>query len=175
MDRITDWLLVWWLRSGRYGWSKIRRRLFEWVYLSKPLPEANSLEEIRACLEQVTWTRDGLLHLYDSISYPEATWVKKKDDCDGFSTLACELLRRLGRDYKPVLATAIMRPVRKSHTVCVFNRPDGSFSFFDNEILKEGFTGYEQVIDEISRKAERLVCWDVRSHVDFTLKEFHRV
>lgn len=176
MSKITDWLLVWWLRKGRYGWSRIRRRLFERGYLKSPLPEANSVEEIRACLEQITWTRDGLLHLYDSISYPQATWVMKKDDCDGFATLACELLGRLGSDYNPVLTTALMRPVRKSHTVSVFARPDGSLSFFDNALLKDGFTGYDQVIDEIriSRKAERVVCWDVRTHDDFTLKEFHR-
>lgn len=176
MDRITDWLLVWWLRKGRYGWSRIRRRLFERGYLNSPLPEADSVEEIRLCLKKVTWTQDGPLHLYDSISYPQVTWATKKDDCDGFAVLACELLERLGSDCNPVLATAMMRPFRKSHTVAVFARPDGSLSFFDNDLLKDGFTGYDQVINEIiiSRKAERLVCWDVRSHDNFTLKEFHR-
>ncbi len=177
MDRITDLFLVWWLRTGRYGWSKIRRRLFEQGYLKTPLPEANSVEEVHDRLKEITWTPDGPLHLFDNISYPQMTWAKKKDDCDGFATLGCELLSRLGDEYQPVTATVMLRPFRKSHTVCVFARLDGSLSFFDNSLLKDGFTGYDRVIDEIrtSRKAERVICWDVRDHDDFTLKEFHRL
>jgi hypothetical protein len=41
-----DAFLRWWLRSGRYGWSRLRRRLFERKYLKVALPEAASLEEI---------------------------------------------------------------------------------------------------------------------------------
>ena len=177
MDWFTDRFLVWWLRSGRYGWSIIRRRLFEGAYLNKPLPQVNSVEEVHACLKEITWTQDGPLHLFDSISYPQMTWAKKKDDCDGFATLACELLNRLGSDHNPVTATVMLRPFRKSHTVCVFNRSDGSFSFFDNSRLKEGFTGYPDVIEEIraSRKAERVICWDVRAFDTFEMKEFHQV
>jgi len=119
MQSIVDSFLVWWLRSGRYGWSWLRRRLFERRYLTTVLPTVNSLEEIEACLRQITWTMDGPLHLFDCISYPHVTWAKKKDDCDGFSSLAAELLNRWNPNCNPVLVTAMVRPIRDSHTVCV--------------------------------------------------------
>lgn len=68
---MIDFPLVWWLRTGRYGWSRLRRRLFERRYLDFPLSAANSLAEIEVALRQVTWTKDGPLHLYDCISYPQ--------------------------------------------------------------------------------------------------------
>ena len=168
--------MVWWLRSGRYAWSRLRRRLLESRYLNVVLPLASSVDEVRECLEQIEWTPDGIFHLWDCISYPQTTWKKKKDDCDGFSTLACELLTRIpGGGFEPVLVTAVMHPVSKSHTVCAFKQSDGYLSFFDNQYLREGYPDYEQVVEAISQRAERLVCWDVRSHSDFSLKEFHRV
>jgi len=173
MAAIIDAFLVWWLRSGRYGWSKLRRKIFEWGYLKIPLPEANSLVEIEACLKQVKWTMDGPLHLFDSISYPQVTWAKKKDDCDGFATLACELLTRLDSSFNSLLVTAMMRPIRKSHTICVFTHPDGNLSFFDNNTLRNDCASYSKIVKMISQGSEKLVCWDVRRHDDFGLIEFH--
>jgi hypothetical protein len=174
MVHIIDVFLIWWLRSGRYGWSKLRRKIFERSYMELALPEANSMDEIEACLKQVKWTMDGPLHLFDSISYPQTVWAKKKDDCDGFAILACELLNRLDSSYSPALVTAMMHPVQKSHTVCVFNYPDGTMGFFDNSTLKNNCAGYSQVIEKISQGSDKLVCWDVRRYDDFALIEFHR-
>ncbi|MDP3878769.1 MAG: hypothetical protein Q8Q07_00485 [Dehalococcoidales bacterium] len=174
MAGIIDVFLVWWLRSGRYGWSKLRRKIFEQGYLKAALPAVNSLAEIQACLKQVTWTKDGPLHLFDSISYPQATWARKKDDCDGFATLACDLLKRLDASFNPALVTAMMHPVRKSHTVCVFTYPDGTLGFFDNNTLRNSCITYSQVVEKISQGSDRLVCWDVRRHDNFALLEFHR-
>ena len=174
MNSIIDFFLRWWLRSGRYRWSKLRRWLCERRYLKIPLPAANSLEEIEACLKQVKWHKEGLLHLYDSISYPQTTWVKKKDDCDGFASLAAELLYRLNPDYRPVLVTTIVRPVRESHTVCVFDSLQGSLWFFDNDKLKqEKYQTYDAIAAKMGQRGKRLVCWDVRYHSTFDLIEFH--
>lgn len=174
MPSIIDLFLVWWLRSGRYRWSRLRRRIFERRYLSTAIPTVSSLEEIEACLTQVTWTMDGPLHLYDSISYPEMVWARKKDDCDGFSTLAATLLQKWQPDTSPVLLTTILRPVRNSHTVCGFKSPDGGFWFFDNYSLRRGdFPTCADIINEIKGEA-RLVCWDVRNPFTFELIEFHR-
>ena len=137
------------------------------------LPVANSLEEIEACLKQIEWTMDGPLHLFDSISYPQTVWATKKDDCDGFATLASELLKRLDISFRPVLVTALMHPIRKSHTICAFNHPDGNISFFDNNTLRSNYASYSQVIEKISQGSDKLICWDVRRHDDFTLIEFH--
>jgi len=173
MTKVRDIFLIWWLRSGRYEWSKLRRKLFERGYMNITLPAVNSLEDIETCLKQIKWTMDGPLHLFDSISYAHTVWVKKKDDCDGFATLACELLKRLDSTFSPVLVTVMVHPVRKSHTVCVFNYPDRTLGFFDNNILKNNSKSYSQVVEKISRGSDRLICWDVRRHDDFALLEFH--
>jgi len=176
MSAIIDFFLRWWLHTGRYGWSRLRRRLFERRYLATPLPAANSLKDIEAVLRQVTWTMDGPLHLYDCISYPQATWAKKKDDCDGFASLAAELLHRWDPDSNPVLLTAGLMPVRNSHTVCVFTAPHGGLCFFDNYLLRRGnYRSYDEVVAKISQQAKRLICWDVRNPFTLKLLKFHKL
>jgi hypothetical protein len=177
MFSIIDIFLVWWLRSGRYWWSRLRRRLFERRYLATVLPAARSLEEIAACLKQVKWTMDGPLHLFDSISYPQVTWARKKDDCDGFASLAAELLNRWNSDCQPVLVTVMLRPVQASHTVCVFTSLQGSLWFFDNYLLRsENYETYGDVVARMSKeRGQRLVCWDVRNPATFEMLEFHRL
>ena len=167
--------LKWWLHSGRYTWSRLGRWLCERKYLGTTLPIANSLEQIADYLGQVTWAMDGPLHLYDSISYPETVWSKKKDDCDGFAILAANLLLRLQSTTNPVLITAILRPVKSSHTVCGFSNADGTLSFFDNNSLRKGdFKEYADIVALVKGNA-KLVCWDVRNPVTFEIVEFHNV
>jgi hypothetical protein len=176
MQSLIDFFLIWWLRSGRYGWSRLRRRLFERRYLTTILPAVRSLEEIEACLKQIEWTMDGPLHLFDCISYPQVTWAKKKDDCDGFASLAAELLHRWSPNCNPVLITAMVRPVRASHTICVFAAPQGGLCFFDNDSLRCGsYQKYDEVVAKISHNAQRLVCWDVRNPVTLELIDFYRL
>jgi hypothetical protein len=175
MNTVIDILARWWLRSGRYRWSKMRRWLFERHYLKEPLPEADSLKDIEVCLKQITWKIEGLLHLYDSISYPQTTWVKKKDDCDGFASLAAELLYRLNSNYRPVLITTVVRPIAKSHTVCAFNNLRGNLWYFDNARLKrEKYKTYDEIAFKVSQRGKSLICWDVRNHYTFDLIEFHQ-
>ena len=165
--------LVFWLRFGRYPWSRFRR-LFERRYLSTTLPPASSPQEIDAALEQVTWTMDGPLHLYDAISHPQTTWAKKKDDCDGFAVLAAELLRRWDASTSPVLLTVMARPVRKSHTVCVF-KDGATYRFFDNDHLNpDGYASYAEVAQEVGRRGQKIVCWDVADPWTLRQLEFHR-
>jgi hypothetical protein len=176
MQSPIDFFLVWWLRSGRYRWSRLHRRLFEQRYLSTALPTVNSLEEIESSLKEITWTMDGPLHLFDCISYPNVTWAKKKDDCDGFSSLAAELLNRWNPNCNPVLVTAIVRPVRNSHTVCVFINPQGNLCFFDNSSLRcENYQTYSEVVTRISEHTDRLICWDIRNPATLEMVEFNEV
>jgi len=122
----------------------------------------------------VKWTKDGPLHFFDCISYPQVTWDKKRDDCDGFASLAAALLYHYDPDCKPVLLTVMVRPVSLSHTVCVFTGPQGDFWFFDNFCLRnEGYRTYEEIVEKISKKAVRLICWDVRSPKTLEALEFH--
>ncbi len=166
--------LLFWLRWGRYPWSRLRRRLFERRYLSTPLPPTSSLQEIDAALDQVTWTMDGPLHLYDAISYPQTTWAKKRDDCDGFAILAAELLKRWDPGTSPVLVTVMLRPTVKSHTVCVF-KEGAAYRFFDNDRLNpQTHAGYAEVVREVSKRGQKLVCWDVADPWTLRQLEFHR-
>ncbi|MDD4322928.1 MAG: hypothetical protein PHG26_05115 [Dehalococcoidales bacterium] len=139
------------------------------------LPHVETLDEIQACLLQITWTRDSFWHLYDSISYPQTVWKKKKDDCDGFAVLAAALLNQWNPDTQPVLLTVIIRPIRSSHTVCVFKAPDGLMRYFDNaRLITEDYHGFGQIARQISLPPKRMVCWDVRQWEDFSLIEFHQ-
>jgi hypothetical protein len=176
MKSIVDSFLVWWLRSGRYWWSRLRRRWCERRYLAVVLPTVTSLDEIQSCLKQVTWTMDGPLHLFDCISYPEVTWAKKKDDCDGFASLAAALLHQWSPDCHPVLVTAMLRPIRASHTVCAFGAPAGGLWVFDNDSLcDQNCQTYSEVVARIAQHADRLVCWDVRDPTTLEMLEFQRV
>lgn len=175
MSAISDWFLTWWLHTGRYAWSKLRRRLFERGYLSTTLPEANSLAEIEGCLKEVTWTLDGPLHLFDSISYPETVWAKKKDDCDGFAVLASTLLKKWNNDIKSVLLTVIMSPLKRSHTVCVFSLPSEDLQVFDNASLHtKTYQSYRAVANQISKRRGRLICWDKIDAQKLETIEFHK-
>ena len=175
MNTIIDWFLIWWLRSGRYLWSRFRRSLFERRYLFTTLPQVNSLEEIKACLDQITWTMDGPLHLFDCISYPQTTWAKKKDDCDGFASLAAALITQYDSSSNPVLITVMVRPIRSSHTVCAFRTSQDTLCFFDNDRLRcENYQQYEHIIALISKGTKRLIAWDVRNPATFELVEFHK-
>jgi hypothetical protein len=172
---IVDRFLIWWLHTGRYKWSRFRRGLCEAKHRDQILPTAHSLDDIQAYLAQVTWAMDGPLHLFDSISYPQTVWAKKRDDCDGFAILAAALLQRWEGSSNPVLITAMLRPMRNSHTVCVFNAPNNMLGFFDNSLLRQGnFQTYDEIVVEIKGKA-RLVCWDVVEPSTLQTMEFHRV
>lgn len=117
---LVDAFVAFALKNLRYPWSRLRQRLCEGRYLKKELPPADSLNAIQDCLKKITWTQDGFFHLYDALSYPQTVWAKKKDDCDGFAVLAAELIQRLSPPRHPVLVTAVVRPLSKSHTVCAF-------------------------------------------------------
>ena len=170
---LVDLFLTWWLRSGRYPWSRLRRKLFEGRYFTAAVPAANSLEEILECLLQVHWTGDGPLHLYDSISYPQTVWATKKDDCDGFAVLAAELLRRWSVESSPVLVTVMVRPAQQSHTVCVFKH-NGNLWYFSNWELRQGdFHSYQDIVAQVTGSDKKLVCWDVVAPDTLETLEFH--
>ncbi len=164
----------WWLRSGRYPWSRFRRGLFEARYLDTSLPAVTSLEEIKNCLGDVDWTTDSLLHLFDAISYPQTVWHKKKDDCDGFAVLASTLLRQWNPDSKPVLVTAMLWPMKRSHTVCAFYASADELWFFDNKTLRQGsYRTYAEIAEAVKGEHE-LICWDVADPVTLETIEFHQ-
>jgi len=172
---LVDSFLIWWLKSGRYPWSRFVRRMSVWQSSKMPIPTAKSLDEVVSLLKQVTWTMDSPFHLYDSISLPETVWDKKRDDCDGFAVLAATLLKRWNPSTNPKLVTVMLRPVRESHTVCAF-REGEHFRFFDNDYLNRGnYQSYEEIVEQVLKRGERVVCWDVADHESLRTLEFHRI
>ena len=138
------------------------------------LPAVKSLEDIKSYLARVTWTMDGPLHLFDSISYPQTVWFKKKDDCDGFAILAAALLQQWKPASKPVLITVMLRPMRRSHTVCGFYTFDEELRFFDNNALRQGsFQTYAEIAKEAIGDA-KLICWDIVDPDTLETIEFHK-
>jgi len=118
---------------------------------------------------------DGPMHLFDSISYPQTVWAKKKDDCDGFAVLGATLLHNWKPEVHPVLVTAMTQPVKSSHTVCVFTSPTEFLWFFDNSSLQQGeYKTYSEVVSKITESAQRVICWDVRDPKSLDLIEFHK-
>lgn len=175
MSRLFSVAATFWIRRLRYPWSRLRRAMFERGYLDEPLPEVDSVESIGAALRQVTWTADGPLHLYDAISYPQTTWRKKHDDCDGFATLAAALLRELNADTDPVLLTTVVLPLKKAHTVCAFRDESGTLRIFDNARLRpQSFDSYVEVARVVAQRGESAVCWDVVDPESLRVLEFHR-
>ena len=161
---------------GVTGGQKYAGNCCERKYLKERLPDVTSPEDIEACLKKVQWKMEGLLHLYDSISYPQTVWATRKDDCDGFAVLAAELLYRLNSNYRPVLITVAMKPLSRSHTVCAFNNQQGQMWFFDNSRLRrEGHSTYENIALTVGQRGKKIFCWDVRNHDSFDMIEFHRV
>jgi hypothetical protein len=135
---------------------------------------ASTLADIDTYLKQVTWTMDGPFHLFDAISYPQTVWAKKKDDCDGFAILAAALLQQWEPGAKSVLLTAMLRPMRRSHTVCAFLVPGAGLWFFDNNLLRRGhYRTYAEIAAEVRGNA-KLVCWDVVDPDTLQALEFHR-
>ena len=170
---IVDNFLIWWLRSGRYSWSRFVRKISQNGKNESEVPKAESLQDVWEKLSQVTWTMDGPLHLYDSISLPEIVWSTKKDDCDGFAVLASALLKSWKPSTEPRLLTVMLHPVKESHTVCVF-REGGYLRFFDNDHLNRGlYQTYEEIVEQVEKRGERVVCWDLVDPESLRTLEFH--
>jgi len=172
---LQDRFFIWWLNGPRYGWSKLRRRLFEGGFLSAQLPEVHSVEDILACLQKVDWKKDWIPQLFDCVSYPQRVWAKKADDCDGFAVLTAVLLKRYDPATAPVMVTAMVAPMDKSHSVCVF-RQGSELKYFSNRDLNPGtFRSYDEVVADFTRPPNRLICWDVVKPDTLEQVEFHVV
>ena len=69
----------------------------------------------------------------------------------------------------------MLRPARKSHTVCVFKDGDGLRTFDNRRLREEVHETYGQVADELKEeRGDRLVCWDVVDPETLKIIEFRR-
>jgi transglutaminase-like putative cysteine protease len=90
----------------------------------------------RAVADRVTYLNDPLGGLLDYVAAPAATWARRHGDCDDFSYLTAELLRRAG--VESWVATYVCWNVKDSHVVCLY-RGAGGYGFIDQGLLRDGF------------------------------------
>ena len=172
---LVDSFIIWWLKKGRYPWSRFVRKFERRGAALQPLPTVNSLSEIISLLKKITWTADSFLHLFDSISLPEVVWDKRRDDCDGFAILAAALLKKLDPATNPKIVTVMLLPIKESHTVCVF-QDNGELCFFDNKSLRRNnHQSFEEIVEWVlqNRRGKRIICWDVIEPESLQTLEFH--
>jgi hypothetical protein len=171
---LEDKFLAWWLHGPRYGWSKLRRWLFERGFLQTTLPQVSSLADIQARLKEIHWKQDSWPQLFDCVSYPQRVWARKADDCDGFAILAATLLKNWDPQTKPVVVTAMVTPLANGHSVCVFQM-GGGLRYFSNALLSPRiFQSYGEIVADFT-PPNRLVCWDAIQPETLKELEYHVV
>ncbi len=90
----------------------------------------------RAVAARVTYINDPLGGMLDYVAAPEVAWARRRGDCDDFSYLTAELLRRAG--VAGWLATYLCWNVRSSHVVCLYY-DSHSFGVIDQGQVRGGF------------------------------------
>lgn len=132
-----------WLSGPRYYWSRFKRSIFERKYKKNiKLPKVKDLKDIILQLRYITWTQDSIWNLFDCVSYPETTFATKKDDCDGFATLAMHLLKQL--DITSYYYTYIPTNWKRAHTVCIFRYNHVIYRFDNDRLVASRFTDFEK-------------------------------
>jgi transglutaminase-like putative cysteine protease len=95
----------------------------------------------RATASRVTYLNDPLGGMLDYVAAPEVTWARRYGDCDDFSYLTAELLRRAV--VESWLATYFCWNVKRSHVVCLY-RDAGGYGLIDQGLLRDGFGTLEE-------------------------------
>jgi hypothetical protein len=90
----------------------------------------------RAVAARVKYRADPLGGLLDYVAAPEVTWGRGIGDCDDFSYLTAELLRRARFDSW--LASYFCWNVKDSHVVCLY-RDGAAFGLIDQGQLRRGY------------------------------------
>jgi transglutaminase-like putative cysteine protease len=90
----------------------------------------------RAVAARVKYLNDPLGGMLDYVAAPEITWARRRGDCDDFSYLTAELLRRAG--VAGWLATYLCWNVKRSHVVCLYHHGRG-FGVIDQGYVRGGF------------------------------------
>lgn len=95
----------------------------------------------RAIAGRVKYSPDPLGGLLDYVATPEVTWRRGIGDCDDFSYLTAEMLRRARIDSW--LASYLCWNVKDSHVVCLY-RAGGVFGIIDQGHLRRGYRSLDE-------------------------------
>ena len=176
---MIKWFAKKWLGGIRYWWSKQYRAKRVGKYSDIALPEIKCFRDIFDALRQIKYEPDRVMELFDAIESPEQVWAERKADCDGFSVLAAELMKKFEPRCKPVLLTIVFNDFQKSHTVCAYRALNNwkifrHVSNWDNCDPQGNFYSYQHIVNKISKRVgSNVICWDVVDHKTLDQKEFH--
>jgi hypothetical protein len=104
-----------------------------------------------AIKSRVRYVNDPLGGLLDYVAAPEVTWARGRGDCDDFSYLAAEVLRRAGVECW--IATYVCWNVKDSHVVCLF-RLGERYALLDQGALRMDFASLEEAAREAKPTAK---------------------
>ena len=86
-----------------------------------------------------------------------------------------ELLQQWKPSSKPVLLTAMLRPMQRSHTICAFYASEQELWYFDNASLRQGnYHAYVEITYTLKGNSH-LICWDVVDPSTLNTIEFHQM
>lgn len=163
---------VWWRI-----WSKVYRWLFHRKYLGVDLDRGLTPIDAQNRMNKLSWTRDGIRELRDSVGSPH--WVQyaihqldqglgQPDgalDCDDF---ACWMAHAVDPAFIPRMVSVQYQKQDGSpagHMVCMVHldkRIDGRVAHGGNWGLSLGFASFQELLDDITRRAKaRLIGWYV--------------
>lgn len=98
----------------------------------------------RAVKARLQYLNDPLGGLLDYVAAPEVTWARGHGDCDDFSYLTAEVLRRAGVECW--IATFVCWNVKDSHVVCLF-RLGERYALLDQGYLRMDFASREEAVN----------------------------
>lgn len=153
-------------------WSKLYRFLFQRKYKKVKLKQYNTLESIEKLFSKLSWKKDGIKELWDSIGTPE--WVQycldeiektgKQPqgslDCDDFSCYAANAYILRCNEIAYLMSIAYKKlPTKKisGHMICVIKRKNGTYAHISNWGLFYGFKSLEDVVDDIIKNDKQLI------------------
>lgn len=175
-----DWLWVFYLWARRYWSAILRVPELPYRWFTK-LPSVESLEDIEKVSSEVKWVADWTLapHVklrrfwWDCLSYPQTVWARKKDDCDGFAILNCELGTQIG--IKMYILSVVMEPRELSHAVAYGKQGATPFMFTNGRLVMfEDDRTLEDVVQTVAAPAKRILAWSLEDHKTGELVRLHR-
>jgi len=89
-----------------------------------------------AIRERVVYVSDPLWGALDVVTAPAVTWARRAGDCDDFSYLAAELLRRAGLETWVV--TYFCWRLADAHVACAYRDAEDRFGLLDQGHLTDG-------------------------------------
>lgn len=131
---------------------------FEWLRkrgVKIPVRKYKNLTDLRIALvdnveKRIKYRYDGF-GLLDWISYPEVVYKRASGDCDDYAILSAVHIKNF-KNCEPYLLTVIAKPIRYSHTVCIFPYRSKFYLVDNGYLYHRGFYDIEAIIEHLKER-----------------------